>query len=335
MKKALWITPLALLVALIASLYYAQPYISKFVLEKVIEMIESRAPVKVTIEKFDYQLFLPKVQLENIQVKSLIKGISDIKINQIEAYLDIPDLIAGQFSLSEIWIHELDSVINLDQLPKDPDSEMTIPVKEILAIAQKLPITKVFAKNWKLNFNSAQDKLEVPLKDLSLLIKNSKSKIEIRGSVQVTPAKFKNYLAPQTDLALVFQLTRSALEIDQIIISSLDSKIQLEGAFQNPEKVLINPEGKLRFDLNLGSQKISSEIKNFLKFPVLQGLIQSQGEITIGGLKNIKANAALKTQGLKINEFWVGDVFLKAQFDDNKITSEKIIFGNGIIILKS
>ena len=328
MKKALWITPLTLLAALIGVLYYSQPYISKFVLEKVIEAIESKAPVKVSIETFDYHLFLPRVELEGIKVKSQMKGISDLDIKLIEAYLDIPDLIAGQFSLSEIWIHEVDSTIRIDQLPKDPNSEMIIPVKDILALAQKLPIAKIFAKNWKLNILSTEDKLNIPLNDLSLLIKNSKSKLEARGSLQIAEGKIKTYSNPQTDLALVMTLNKSAIEIDQLIVSALDSKIQLEGVFQNPEKLLLNPEGKIKYDMSLTTDKLSLETKKYLKFPALQGLLLSQGELTINGIKNIKATGALKSQALKVDEFWIGDVFLKAQFADKKITSDKIEIKN-------
>ncbi len=336
MKKALWITPLSALLFFFGAFYFAKPYLSSLANRKLTEYVERQTQLKISIQEIDVSFFLPKISFINVSIPKSVSGLEAIEISSVEAFLDIPDLIAGQFSISEVWINGLATEVNIDLLQNQKSQNETLPIKELFEFSQKIPVRKILARSWRMDLKSEKYELEFNLANVFLLLKNQKNQIELRGILQ-NQRKPSNP-TPHPDFSLTFQwaLSPTTLSVSELNLSYAESNISIKSEFKDPERLFIQPKGEVEYQLQVDVLKTLPFLSKIFDLPKVMGRLQSEGKILIESPDKATFKGLVKTKNLKINNYWVGDASFEARYQDHQFESDLIQIKNpgGRISLK-
>lgn len=345
-----WTFRVALLIAfsfLLGFSYdYHLPKLEAFLLIEVEKLTEKHSPIRVLADKLHFHLFPLGVVLEDVKLlpKAPVDNImAPARLKSAGAKLAIFPLLRGEFRLSQLFVR--DSEINLfirDEMLKKTGDEPASPRKIDFDLIYSLPIDELLLERVQLQAKIEPQNVVVRLSNLNLMIENRFRSLYVdlqAPSVLLKPS------GPVSPLDIQVEI-RTLIEAKEMQISALKLKAndaffvasgRFNGDFANGkiDNGAINARTKLNFsDFNTW-EKIFNTGKP--KFPDLHG----RGEFDVGlELRNgepFKVDGEIKTEGLKIDKFYVGEVNGRISSDLKSLKTELITVKNdsGVIKLKN
>ncbi len=344
-----WTFRIALMIAfsflLGFSYNYHLPKLEAFLLIEVERLTEKHSPIRVLADKLHFHLFPLGVVLEDVKLlpKAPIDNImAPARLRSAGAKLAIFPLLRGEFRLAQLFIR--DSEINLfirkELLEKSAGTSG--PKKIDFDLIYSLPIDELLLERVQLQARLEPDNLVVRLSDLNLMIENRFRSLYIdllAPSVLIKPSGPVSPLDLQVELRTLVESRE--MQISALKLKANDAFFVASGRFNgdfasgNVENGALNARARLNFaDFNAW-ERIFNNGKPHL--PALLG----KGEIDIGvevrDSKPVKVDGEIKTEELKIDKFYVGEVNGRITSDMKSVKTEMITVKNdsGTIRLKS
>lgn len=337
-KRALFILlPLFVSISSAVALYfYVKPKIQSWLLSEVQYISDQKLPVQLKIEKIDWTLLFPSIQIYGVNVSSKpntdansIWNIPTARVEKVEATLDILRLIAGRLMVSSLVITEPKVEIDLDPYLKDSSNKEPLPLKQLFELTNKFPISRFGIESAHILLKSKKLKAFLQLNASDLLIRNRLDKLiiqlDLKDSVLNIEKKILSADKKTENLPVPFRIQGEALMTENILdISSLkvglfNSTINIKGNLSNLPMIHLKPEGALDYELISQLEPLSHAIQQYLSFPNLKGEIKSSGRLNLDS-KSLTSGFKFQGEQLKINQFDIGDIQFQAQIKNDELT---------------
>jgi translocation and assembly module TamB len=338
-KRALFILlPLVVSVSSAVALYfYVKPKIQSWLLNEVQFISNQKLPVQLKIEKIDWTLLFPSVQVYGVNVSSKenvesnsVWNIPPARIEKIEATLDLLRLIAGRLMISSLVISEPKLEIDLDPYLKDNSNKEPLPLKQLFELTNKFPLTRFGIDSAHILLKSKKLKASLQLNASDLLIRNRQDKLILQLDLKDSVLNIeKNTLSAHQKnefLPVPFRIQGEALMTENILdISSLKigvfrSTLNLKGNLSNLAMIHLKPEGTLDYELFLQLQPLSQVIEQYMALPNLDGEIKSSGRLTLDNHEMLTSGFKFQAEKLKVTQFNIGDLQFQAQIKNDELT---------------
>lgn len=336
MVRALWIlvTPLAIALSLwLLTSKLITPRIEAWALSTLQSYSDSSLPVSLRAEKIQIRFLKPSLSLENIVLTA--KGdhayaLKDLRIKNVRVFVDFLHLLSGRITISAVVIDSPEANINLDPFLKDDSPPQEIPIELIFAQAEKWPLERVFFKNINLKLSSDELKFNALASGADLLFTNMGKNLTAKANIPALKIDLKNYGDLQGSLDTHLYLSRQSLRIIQLGVHLDESEVLARGELTNISRVLIQPTGVVDLSARFNLSDLYKELKRVRpksKIPNIAGELNMDIETRFDGLQDLRGQADIKTRGLMIEKFELGDARIQGDYKNRMITlSEMKVF---------
>lgn len=329
MRRAFWIliTPLAGFLVLWVSLkMWIRPRLETWALEKATAYVNSTLPIRFHAERLQLSFFRPFLSLEGIQIESqdqLTKTVKEVRIHDVQVFLDFFHLLGGRLTLSAIVVNSLRSEIDIDPFLKSDTSPKELPIETLFSQTEKLPLQRIIFKNVDLKITSQKLKLQSQLINGDFLVTNQGNSLIVKVAL---PA-LKIGLTQTGDFYGSFEtqlyLTRQFLRIIQLGIRLDESEFFAHGELTHISQFMIKPSGFLNGSAKLNLSNLYAELKKARpnsKLPTLSGEINFDIEARFDGLEALVGKANITTRALVVDHFELGNSRIQGQYKDRTVT---------------
>jgi len=341
-----WTFRLALLIAftflLGFSYNYHLPKLEAFMLIELEKLTERHSPARVWAQKLNFHLFPLGVVLEDVRIIAkppFDRYTGPIELKRAGGRLAILPLLRGEFRLAQLYIRDGDlNLILREDLFKRKGNE---PVKVDFDLLYSLPVDELSLEKITVQARIEPDNYVVRLEAINLMIENRFRSLYVdldAPSLMVKPGGPVMPLTVQAEL-------RTLIEAKEMQISAL--KLKADNAF-------FVASGRFNGDLSAGridngalDARAKVDLKDFNtwerifrakpKLPALAGRAEIDAGVELRNGKLYKVESEVKTDQLKVDKFFVGEVSGRASSDLKSIRSEGLQFKNnsGVIKIKN
>lgn len=324
----LFLTP-ALVLLTLATLWFQiiKPSVVDFMRRQVPQINHMQSMAHITVGDIDLSLL--KLQLSAFDVRAEFSpdlNLRPASASSVSVQLDIFDLIIGHISLARVTVTGLDW--DYDVLPSQNSELPQIPVDQVFSALDTVPVHRVIIhdSNITLHLKEAQSDihLDIPL----LTLTNRKNEAEL-GLKKLSVEFSQLHQSPVKGSAdLEARLTRSGLAINKMQFQILDSSVNASASFEDVKNLLRSPHGQL----NVKSQVNLQDVRSLTlllspqekRVPAMTGSIETGGQITLKGLKNINGTFELRSGDLVMDHMNLGRLSTKATLKQNLLQTDSI-----------
>lgn len=318
---------------------YHLPKLEAFLLIEVEKLTERHSPIRVLADKLHFHLIPLGVVLEDVRLlpKAPVDAImAPARLKTAGAKLALFPLLRGEFRLSQLFIR--DSELNLfirPELLQKKSADGTTAGKFDFDLIYSLPIDELLLERVQLQAKLESQNMVVRANDLNLMIENRFRSLYVdfqAPSVLIKP------MGPVLPLDLQVEI-RTLIEAKEMQISAF--KLKADDAFfvasgrfngelgaSHIENGAINARAKLNFaDFNKW-ERIFKPAGAKTLIPTLDG----RGELDVGfevrDNKPFTVDGEIKTEGLKIDKFYVGEATGRINSDFKSVKTEQLTVTN-------
>ncbi|AHZ85003.1 translocation/assembly module TamB [Bdellovibrio bacteriovorus] len=329
MRRAFWIllTPLACFLVLwaVGSTYIA-PKLETWALNKIQSYSDENLPVSIRAKKLSLRFLRPSAAIEGIEIRGkgeLADSLPLIEIGSVRAFVDVFHLMGGRLTLSAVVAESPRAQINIDPFLKDDSPAKELPMDEIFAILEKLPLQRVFLQNILLNVSSKQLKLNVDVESGDLLLTNMGKNLTAKANIPSLQVKLGGIGDFAGSLDTHLYLTRQSLKIIQLGVRLGESEILTRGELTHFSKIAIKPSGVLDLSAKVNLTDIYNEVKRLrpdIKLPVINGELVTEMDARFNGLEDVKASADINTRSVTLGKLELGDARVQGEYQNGVIS---------------
>lgn len=326
------------------------PVLKKWLLNKLYIISSSKTDFEVKAEHLNFTFLPPGIKIYNVSVKPKANSISQIitpvKIDMLEVNLSPSALISGRFEIGKILLKHPVTSVFIKNTQDDSNNATTntataapfqIPWNEIMS----LPVRKIIIKDAEIQtkVDPAQMFLKVSGFGINLEKSSSAAKLEIFSPKTLIKKFNQEQSLIEIGLATRIILESQAAEVSAIKISSGDNFVMARGVARGSVLNLNWSNLSVRTIAHFDIEDVVKKIKNFI--PQFQAP-KASGVVNFELLGTTKKNAAplgsfhLDAQNIKIEQFNIGNIYSKLNFNNNIITSDllRITTSAGTINIK-
>lgn len=324
----LFLTP-ALVLLTLATLWFQviKPSLVDFIRRQIPQINQMQSMAYITVGDIDLSLL--RLQLSALDIRAEFNkdlNLQPISASNIGVQLDIFDLIVGQISLARVtatglsWHYEV--------IPSTDKDMPQIPVDKIFSALDAVPVHRAVLRdsNIKVTLKEAQSDIDFEIPLLTLTNKKNEADLSLKNlSVEFSQL---NQNPVKGTANLDAKLTRSGLELSRSQVSILDSTLTASASFKDVPNLLRAPQGQLKFKTQVHLQ----DIRNLAlllspqekRVPAMTGSIETSGQVTLSGLKNINGTFQLTTGDLVMDHMNLGKVSTQASLKQNLLQTNSI-----------
>ncbi|MDG0816089.1 translocation/assembly module TamB domain-containing protein [Bdellovibrio svalbardensis] len=333
MKRVFWIliTPtLAFLVLWSLGTWLIIPRLETWGLQELQNYSKSSLPVEITAGKLRLRILRPSLALEDITITpkgDLAKITSSVRVTSARVHLDFLQLLGGRVNLSAVVVDSPEARVNIDSLLEDKTPPKEIPVDQIFAFAEKLPLQKIFIQNIHVLVESEKLGFAVEVKNGGLLLTNMGKNITGKADVPDLQVQTKElgHFAGSFDTHVY--LTRQSLRILQLGAHLDQSEFILRGELTPFKDLTIKPSGVLSLSANIALADIYNEMKKVkpkLKLPELAGQLNTEIEARFNGKDDVRGKVEVNSQAVVVDKFELGSAKIQGEFKNRLVSISEV-----------
>lgn len=333
MRRVFWIllTPLAgFLVLWLIGSQWVGPKLESWLLTKIQTYSEQSLPVTLRAEKLQLHLFKPSVSAEGVEVlpkEELAKSLKPIRISSVRIFLDFFSLLGGRVQLSAVVVDSPELEVDLDPLLQSDTPASELPIEEIFAQTEKIPLQRLFLRNIQVKVVSQKHQLASALQSGDLLVTNMGKNLTLKASVPSLQVDIEKIGSFEGTLDTHMYLTRQSLRILQLGLRLDQSELLVRGEITPISQVTIKPQGVLNVSGKLSLKDIYEEMKRIrpdLKVPAFAGKLSMESDLRFAGLEDIQAKAEINTQDVVVGQLQMGDARIQGEYKDRVVSLSEI-----------
>jgi translocation and assembly module TamB len=321
---------------------YHLPKLEAFLLIEIEKLTQRHSPVRVWAKRLHFHLFPLGVVLEEVTVigkSPLDKIIAPLSIKRVGARLAILPLLRGEFRLGQLYLREAEvSLFLREELFKKKNAE---PPRLDFDFLYSLPIDELSLEKVVLQARIDPQNFVVRAENLNLTIENRFRSIYVDLE---TPVLHVKPSGPTVPLTLQAEL-RTLIEAKEMQISALKLKADdgffvASGRFNGDFGAGVIDNGAVDARAKLDFANFNQWERIFFKIPHLPALL-GRAEIDVGlELRNgkpFKIESEIKTEDLKVDIFYFGQVSGRMSSDMKSVRSPEMVLRNdsGSVRLKN
>lgn len=333
MKRVFWIllTPLAIFLALwaVGSTYLA-PRLEAWTLQKIQSYSEESLPVSIRANKLSLRFLRPSIALEGIEIrgkKDLQEALPLIKVAGVRAYVDMFHLLGGRLTLSAVVAESPEAEINIDPFLKKDTPPEELPMDEIFAVLEKIPLNRIFLQNVRTHVYSKKLKLDVVVDSGDLLLTNMGKNLTAKTNLPDLRVKLERVGEFGGSLDSHLYLTRQSLRIIQLGLRLGKSEVVARGELTPFAKITLRPAGVLDMTAKIDLSDIYTEVKRLrpdVKMPTIGGELITDVDLKFDGIENLKAHGEVSTRSVVMDKFELGDARIQGEYANGAIQLSEI-----------
>ncbi|MBO9667779.1 MAG: translocation/assembly module TamB, partial [Bdellovibrio sp.] len=329
MKRVFWIliTPtLAFLILWALGTWLIIPKLETWALQEMQNYSKSSLPVEIQADRLRIRVLRPSLALENIRIipKDEFSQVTDqVRIASARIHLDFFTLLGGRLNLSALVIDAPEARINIDSLLKDDTKPKPLPMDDIFAITEKIPLQKIFLQNIHVLVESKKMGFQIEAQNGGLLLTNMGKNITAKLDTPLLQVNLEEIGQFTGSLDTHLYLTRQSLRILQLGVRLDDSEFLGRGELTDFKNVTIKPSGVVNLTAKVALADIYKEIKKIkpkLQMPTLAGELNMDIEARFQGGKDFRGKAEITTNKVVLDKFELGDARIQGEFK-NKVVS--------------
>ncbi len=333
MKRVFWIlvTPtLAFLVLWGLGNWLIIPRLETWALQELQSYSKSSLPVEISAAKLRLRILRPSLALEDITITpkdDIGKILSKIHIASARVHLDFFQLLGGRVNLSAVVVDSPEARINIDSLLDDKTPAKELPVDQIFAITEKLPLQKIFIQNIHVLVESPKLGFAVEVKNGGLLLTNMGKNITAKADVPDLQVQLKEFGHFAGSFDTHIYVTRQSLRILQLGARLDQSEFIVHGELTPFKDLTIKPSGVISLSGNVALNDIYKELKKVkphLKLPELAGKLNTEIEARFNGKDDYRGKAEINTQAVVVDKFELGDARIQGEFKNRVISISEV-----------
>lgn len=328
-RLSLYATPL-LLILMIAFIWMQilRPLAISFITKQIPKINTVQSVFHLEIKNINLSLLKLQLSLDGIDVtfKSDPANLSPLHINHINAQLDIFRLMVGQIAFSKIIIDGAKWSYSI-QLNKS-EKKITLPTQVLFKYLEMIPIDRIIAINTNLQLRIAKSDAQIHLELPQLTITNKKKELVLslnHLNAEVIQEK-KNPITFNGHLNLL--LKTNDLQINDLNLNLLDSKINLSAKLHNVENLITSPEGQIQFNTKINLQDLRNLYlllfpqKN--RIPSISGFVDTTGHLNLKNFTDIQGSISASTTQVVLDQFKLGQAQVLATLNNNEVEISEI-----------
>lgn len=333
MKRVFWILITPTLVFLILwglGSWLIVPRAEQWALQELQKYSKTSLPVDISAAKLRIRVLRPSLAMEDIQITpkgDLTKMLSNIRIASARVHLDFFQLLGGRVNLSAVVVDSPEVRINIDSLLEDKSPSKPLPVDEIFAITEKLPLQKIFVQNIHVLVESPKMGFSVEVQNGGLLLTNMGKNITAKADVPSLQISHKDFGNFSGSFDTHMYLTRQSLRILQLGAHLDQSEFILRGELTPFKDITVKPAGVLSLSAKVSLADVFNEIKKarpHMKMPELVGDVNTEMEARFNGVNDVRGNAQITTHAVVVDKFELGDASIQGQYKNRVISFSEI-----------
>lgn len=333
MKKTFLILfiPLFLLITVLSSIkYFVFPRLEIFIKNEIVQYLYTETHQPITIERVHVQAFLPKMSLYNIEASSTPS--LKIKIPEMTFHLDLFALMVGRLQVALINLKNPEIEFHPPPLTKESSPSApsfpiatTLPIEKVFETLKQIPILNFSVENLKLYVDHLPHESSLHLEAANLYIKNKKDRLFLTARLpQIVWSQNQNKNL-NLNAFLNFNLTAQTFTLENFKVNTQGAALSISGSQDNPENLLKNTNLNLKLNLNINFENITNNLNSILEFPIKpKGVLEFESALNFKSFQNMTGKTSLKTQGVKIDQFTIGDAAIKGNFTENTLNLSEI-----------
>lgn len=339
-KRALHVgLPLIIALSVLGWAYlYLKPKATAFIEIQIEQALAQKTGLVVEIDKVNWSILPPTFYIEGIRYSQRAPEdpIPKLSIQNLEARLDIIQLISGKLTVARLSLDTVETDIDLDRYLSDTTESPLIPLKEIFEIASRIPIDRIAFNNIQAKIKSKRYQFEMELGPLYFLIHNQGQNLDFLMRLRAGIIDLKKHqLKIPIRSNLTASLTPEDASIDLLEIYALNSEFKITGEMKDFEKLLISPQIQAEVVAATDFSALPKELIDFLKMDNLQGKVKVTGAFEYKKNNIQSGNLELSVIQSKINQFIIGDIQATANLSPKQINFDEFLIttSSGLIDL--
>lgn len=326
-----WILLLAPLVflTLVATAFrlFLQPRIEAWALEYFRTALRENSPVQLQADTFRFEWLSPKIRLqravlsERTDVK--VYGFKKLTIENLEAHLDVIQLLAGKIYLSLLVLENAQLHVDLaesksGQTAPAKKQRLEVPVEEIFKTLEGLPIYRVALIDSQIRVTSEKHKLDVLANQFTMRLTNMSKRLNIDFQTSSSMVTFAGQTAPWS-ARFSGKLTPKTVEISSLEMAAAGQNIKMSGYFGDLPRLLVDPKGSFRIEARAEGESITAIFPDLTAPYRLKGNIALEAQADLRGFNLPHANFRLQSKAVFIGAYEVGSLTAQGELKDNTL----------------
>ncbi len=348
MRKFLWIfIPIVLFVSVLAIIWnYSERSLSLFLINKVKYLVHEKTEWSLEVKKLQIHLAPPRIEIDQLEVTPPSKQtwMTPLKIESIDASIDLLNLLAGQIKFSIIKFSGLNLNLTVNEIPSTNDPIKSLPIAAVFDSLQIIPIKMVYIEKAEVQLKISNESNPLKLQS-ELLIQSSPQSLfyNLKTTAQLikadpnessTNSNNNNETTPfKADLLSKGTLTPKDLVIQIFKLNTQNSSVGIDGEFSQFSKVIQKPHFGGMIDIKLDAQEINSWIQTLAPVSLLPtwlqkvnilGTMSAQGKLILENWNDPTFELKTKIQNFNLQNFLVGSLETNLNFKNQTLESKVI-----------
>lgn len=333
MKRVFWIllTPLAgILVLWVIGSQFVGPQLESWLLTKVQKYSEESLPVTLRAQKLQLHFFKPSLGVEGVEIipkDDFAKSFKPVRVASVRVFLDFFRLLGGRLHLSAVVVDSPEVEVDLDPLLQSDKPATELPIDEIFAQTEKIPLQRLFLRNIQLKVSSKKYKLDSSLNSGDILVTNMGQNLTFKTSVPSLQVNVEKIGSFEGSLDSHLYLTRQSLRILQLGVRLDQSELLVRGEINPIRQVTLTPQGVLNLSGKLSLRDIYEELKRLrpdMKIPAFAGLLEMESDVRFAGIENIQAKAEIETKDVVVGQLQLGNARVQGEYRNRVVSLSEI-----------
>jgi translocation and assembly module TamB len=342
MKRVFWILITPILVFLILwniGSWIVLPRVELWALEKIKNYSQSELPFNITADNIKIRVLRPSLTIENIKITanknspdSIAKIIYKTELKSLRVQLDVFQLLSGRLSFSTMLAENPELELNIDPLLTDETPAQELPLDDLFAITEKLPLPKILFQNIHIILNSNKEISRLEIQNGNILLTNMGRNLTAKINLPNLFIESKNYGSMNSDIESHLFLNRQALKIlhfsahlDQKIFPG--SELSIQGEFTPIKLLTVRPSGVVNIEANGSLGDLFKEFKKAqpqYEIPKIAGTIHTEMEAHFKGKNDFQGKAIINTHGMSVDKWELGDARVQGEFNNHLVSFSEI-----------
>lgn len=342
MKRVFWILITPLLTFLVAwniGNWFILPKIEEWSRSELQSYSKTHLPFEIQVDKVKLRILRPSLIIEGIKLlpnkispEGFAKILPKVHFASLKLQLDVFHLLGGRLNFSTLVADSADVHLNIDPILEDTSPAKELPVDDIFSISEKVPLPKILFQNTHFTLESPKNKLKIEIHHGGLLLTNMGKNITAKTSFPNMQVHSTPYGIFAAEVNTHVYLTKQSLRLLELSIKMDDLKypgteLSAHGEI-NPLKLLTTkPSGIVAVTAKASVNDFIAEIKKNqpqLKIPTITGTIQTDAEARFKGTDNFQGRADIKTFGMLVDKWELGDAKIQGEFNNHTLSFSEI-----------
>jgi translocation and assembly module TamB len=310
-------------------LQIAKPAVISFIKSQIPQVNVRQDVVLLQVGDVDISLLRLQLIAKEVKVEFLDKEtkIKPVQIDEVKAQLDIFNLMVGQLNVSKVTISG--AHLDLEIKESKSDEPDRIPVDQIFNIVGKIPVDHLVLENTDLNIHYGPQQSRQANATLGKVsLSNLKSELWLLANDLAVDITDENNSTIHAEVDVDLVASHEKLNLRDLSMKLLDSRIKASGQFTNYSEILITPRGQAKFDSDLNLQDVRNlALKIFPRknrVPAISGVISTKGHLELNSLEDINGEISVNTSQVVVDHFKLGQAELKTTISKNQILVNEI-----------